>query len=305
MSTVPVSVIIPAFNAERWLERAVTSTVSGDFAVPGEVLIVNDASTDTTVDVANKLAEQFPSVRLLDQDVNGGIVRARRAGLVAARYEWVAHLDADDYLSPGAVAVAYDGAIESGADLCIWERRHVWNGQTSWWPDTSVLAFPLSGREAARLTLGSWRIHAWGVMKGEQWLAAIDAVDVETFSSDELVVRQFLMGCTSVSSCTAQYFWVHNPDSISKSDGKKVRTELLKSHAWLVDFASDNGFLEEDVALAAQMTRQGLFLDVRIFLNELVAAPENATSSPWRRALVALAKGAFRVNATIRSRWGH
>jgi glycosyltransferase involved in cell wall biosynthesis len=44
VNTVPVSVIIPAFNAERWLERAVRSAVLGEFTPPGEVPIVDDAS---------------------------------------------------------------------------------------------------------------------------------------------------------------------------------------------------------------------------------------------------------------------
>jgi glycosyltransferase involved in cell wall biosynthesis len=305
MTTIPVSVIIPAYNAERWLERAVTSVFSGEFSSPDEVLIVDDASTDETVNVANTLARDFSAVRVLRQPTNGGIVKARRSGLVAATNEWVAHLDADDYLSPGAVEIAFTTAIAKGADLCIWERKYEHNGQTQWWPDTSVLNYPLTGREAARLTLGRWRFHAWGVMKRDQWLAALDAVDVQTFDSDELVARQFLFGCQSVTSCDATYYWVENPVSTSKSDGKKVRTELLKSQAWLIDFASDNGYLYEDPSLAATLTARLIFLQCRIYLHGL-ATESRDPKAVWRRALKWSVGGAFRLHDHLRkSRGAH
>jgi glycosyltransferase involved in cell wall biosynthesis len=298
MTTVPVSVIIPAYNAERWLERAVTSVLSGEFSTPDEVLIIDDASTDETASVAMRLAAEFSAVRVISQSMNGGITKARRSGLVAATNEWVAHLDADDYLSPGAVKIAYNAAIANNADLCIWERKHLRDGQSHWWPDTSNLSYPLSGREATRLTLGHWRFHAWGVMRRDEWLAAIDAVDVETFDSDELVARQFLYGCESITSCAAQYFWVHNPASTSKSDGKKVRTELLKSQAWLIDFASEHGYLDEDLSLAAGLARRIIFLQCRIFLHGL-ASTSHESNSAWRRALVAAVKGAFRLHDSV------
>lgn len=294
MTTVPVSVIIPAFNAEQWLERAVTSLFVGDFSPPSEVLIVDDASTDGTAEVAQRLARDFSSVRVLSQAVNGGITKARRSGLVAADNEWVAHLDADDYLSPGAVEIAFNAAVEDNADLCIWERKYLRDGQSTWWPNTSVFTYPLTGREAARLTLGHWRFHAWGVLKRDRWLAAIDAVDVQTFDSDELVARQFLRECKSVTSCDAQYFWVHNPVSTSKSNGQKVRTDLLKSQAWLIGFATENGYLDEDLPLAALLTGRIIFLQSRIFLHGLASTPQNSTTAP-RKTLIATAKAVFRL----------
>jgi glycosyltransferase involved in cell wall biosynthesis len=293
MTTVPVSVIIPAFNAERWVERAVASLFAGEFLPPSEVLIVDDASTDETAEVAKRLAQDFPGVRVLSLVVNGGITKARRSGLVAATNEWVAHLDADDYLSPGAVEIAFNAVIENHADLCIWERKYLRNGHSQWWPDTSGFIYPLTGREAARLTLGRWRFHAWGVMKRDQWLAAIDAIDVETFNNDELVARQFLLGCDSITSCVAEYFWVHNPTSTSKTDGKKVRAELAKSQAWLINFASENGYLDEDLSLAAALTGRAIFLQSRIFLHALARAPEDSNTPAWRKALNASVRRAF------------
>ncbi|QDV75117.1 glycosyltransferase family 2 protein [Botrimarina mediterranea] len=95
MSDLRVIVIIPAYNAERTLARAIDSALA-QTEPAWEVLVVNDGSRDATADVASR----YPApVRLIDKP-NGGAASARNAGLDAARGELVAFLDADDYWEP-------------------------------------------------------------------------------------------------------------------------------------------------------------------------------------------------------------
>lgn len=91
-----VSVVIPAFNALRYLPRTVDSALAqsfGDF----EVLIVDDESTDGTADWVRTIADR--RVRLLEQK-NQGAAAARNAGIRQARGEYIAFLDADDLWEP-------------------------------------------------------------------------------------------------------------------------------------------------------------------------------------------------------------
>lgn len=91
-----VSVIIPAFNAEKFLRETLESAL-GQTVPPLEVIVVDDGSTDGTV----ALVERFRgAVRLLRQ-ANGGVARARNAGAAQAKGEWLAFLDADDVWLPG------------------------------------------------------------------------------------------------------------------------------------------------------------------------------------------------------------
>jgi glycosyltransferase involved in cell wall biosynthesis len=93
-----VSVVIPARNAAKTLERAVSSVLAQDYR-PIEVIVVDDASSDETAAVA----ASFPGgvVRLIRQPVPLGAAGARNAGIATARGEIIAFQDADDEWLPG------------------------------------------------------------------------------------------------------------------------------------------------------------------------------------------------------------
>jgi glycosyltransferase involved in cell wall biosynthesis len=121
-STLPITVVIPAYNRARLLERAIRSVESQRPHRPAQVIVVDDHSTDDTPDVATALGAQ-----LIRHDRNlGGNAAARDTGLRAARYPWVALLDDDDEwlphhlatlwpLTPGSVLVA-SSCIENAPD---------------------------------------------------------------------------------------------------------------------------------------------------------------------------------------------
>jgi hypothetical protein len=98
MSTL-VSIVIPAFDAERWIGACIDSALA-QRAVEVEVVVVDDGSRDRTLQVAERRAG--PRVRVLSQ-ANAGAAAARNAGLRAARGDCVQFLDADDLLHPHAL----------------------------------------------------------------------------------------------------------------------------------------------------------------------------------------------------------
>ena len=98
-ATPQISVIIPAYNAEKWLVRAVASCLA-QTQPPLEVILVDDASTDKTLAVASALAAAHPEVRVLSQAANSGPAAARNRGVAKSHGELVAFLDADDEWHP-------------------------------------------------------------------------------------------------------------------------------------------------------------------------------------------------------------
>jgi glycosyltransferase involved in cell wall biosynthesis len=90
-----VSVVIPAYNAERYLAEAIDSVLmQGDAAL--ELIVVDDGSTDGT----HKVVEAYPQVRYVFEP-NAGIGPARNTGIAQARGELLAFVDADDIWVPG------------------------------------------------------------------------------------------------------------------------------------------------------------------------------------------------------------
>jgi glycosyltransferase involved in cell wall biosynthesis len=86
-----VSVIVPVYNADKYLGEALESIVGQTYS-PIEILVVDDGSTDNSVNVA----KSFKSVEIISRKNNGAAV-ARNIGLKNCRGEFIAFLDADDY----------------------------------------------------------------------------------------------------------------------------------------------------------------------------------------------------------------
>lgn len=253
-SPIPVSVVIPAHNAEGWLSRSVASAL-GDGV--DEIVIVDDGSTDNTARIARDLATRNRCITFRADRQSTGAAAARLRAATLARNEWIAPLDSDDYLGEHAVSMAFKQAQTDRADICLWTMYRVKDGVPTAWPDMSALTFPISGRHAARLTLGSWRIHASGVIRKDNFLKAAAAVEIESFNSDELITRCLFLISERVTACSAGYYYVDNPVSTTRTKTVDFAA-LARSQTWLLRFARDSGFLAGDPTLAQSMVRAGL-----------------------------------------------
>ena len=119
------SVIIPAYNVSSMIGRAIRSAAAQTLP-PFEILVIDDCSTDHTVEVVKALGREIPSLRLLSTPANGGPSAARNAGLRAAKADWIALLDADDAWKPGRLERLSEVASATSADfvadnLVMWD----------------------------------------------------------------------------------------------------------------------------------------------------------------------------------------
>lgn len=113
--TPTVSVVVPVFNARRFLEQTVRSVREQSFA-DWELILADDASTDGSAALAEELAATDPRIRLLRNEKNLGVSETRNRGIRAARGEWVALLDSDDFWAPDKLEKQLARACESGAE---------------------------------------------------------------------------------------------------------------------------------------------------------------------------------------------
>lgn len=111
---VPWNVVIPCYNYARYLREAVTSVLQND--ADYTVTIVDDASTDETPEVAEALCGQYPHIRYLRLDENGGPARALNHGIAAVDSAFVVQLDADDRIGPNYLFEA-QRVLEKGGDV--------------------------------------------------------------------------------------------------------------------------------------------------------------------------------------------
>lgn len=116
-----LSVVVPVYNVEDWVDRCLESLVGQDFE-DFEVVCVNDGSTDGSRERLAAWEAADPRVRVVDQ-ANAGLSGARNAGIRAARGEYVSFLDADDRYLPGACGRMVSALDEAGADVLVFGGR--------------------------------------------------------------------------------------------------------------------------------------------------------------------------------------
>ena len=98
-----ISIIVPVYNSEKYLYKCIQSVVSQN-PVECEMILVDDGSTDKSLDMMNKAAEKYPYIRVIHQ-TNQGVSMARNTGLKAASGEWIYFLDSDDELEEHALDI--------------------------------------------------------------------------------------------------------------------------------------------------------------------------------------------------------
>lgn len=118
-----VSVVMPVFNAQATLRRAVRSVLEQGFDKL-ELIVVDDGSTDGSVEILDQFATCDTRVRLLRQPANAGVAEARNAGIRAATGTHVAFLDSDDWWHPSKLELQVLQMLETGARVsyCAYQR---------------------------------------------------------------------------------------------------------------------------------------------------------------------------------------
>jgi glycosyltransferase involved in cell wall biosynthesis len=118
-----ISAVLPAYNEEANLERAVRglATVLQEVTRESEIIVVDDGSRDGTSALLSELSQYVPALRVISHPVNRGYGAAVRSGFAAARLEWVFMMDADNQFDPAQLRLLL--AKSENADIVAGYRR--------------------------------------------------------------------------------------------------------------------------------------------------------------------------------------
>ncbi len=110
-----ISVIVPCYNIEGFVEKTVQSILAQTYQNT-EIILVDDGSTDDTVNIIERLAREHTRVHAFHKK-NGGVSSARLYGIEKATGDWITFVDGDDLLKPEMYSVLINNAIEYDADI--------------------------------------------------------------------------------------------------------------------------------------------------------------------------------------------
>lgn len=133
-----ISAVVPAYNAIKYLEKAILSLVN-QTEKPDEIIIVDDGSQDNTLELINKLAVKYKCIKVIEQKKNFGVSIARNVAINRASGDWVLFLDADDECSE-TLLETYIQEIEKGSFEAIYSSYYQINEVSQ------IVSEPIVGR---------------------------------------------------------------------------------------------------------------------------------------------------------------
>ncbi len=117
MENPAISVVIPLYNQEKYVEKCIRSVLSQSFQ-NFEVIIVNDGSTDKSLSICQKYANRDSRIYILNKQ-NEGIAQARKDGFLRSRGKFICFHDSDDYLMANALETLYSVARDKTIDMIV------------------------------------------------------------------------------------------------------------------------------------------------------------------------------------------
>lgn len=141
-----ISIIIPAFNAEKYIGRAIASALRQTYNNI-EVVVVNDGSTDQTEKLVSDICAVEKRVRLISTP-NFGVSHARNIGVDGSKGEYFSFLDADDELLDDGIMKMFTCITAHDADICVAEYIYTTDGQSTGKADKDTKVSVIQGKDA-------------------------------------------------------------------------------------------------------------------------------------------------------------
>lgn len=247
---------MPAYNVGKYIGDAIESILNQSFT-DWELIIVDDFSTDNTVDIVNKYILKNPQIKLIKREHNSGGCRLPRFdGILAAQGDFVCPVDSDDFLEKDYLLKLYQRQQEINSTLVLGrmilsdENGKPQNRMT---PSTDFNFNTIeSGKDACKKTIGGWRIALNGLLaKNLYYQKYIESVyhDNCNFAfADEIDHRRILLGAKTIAYVDANYYYRQIPNSIIHTPSIKF-FDRLKMINLLCDFVG-NKFANDKAILS-------------------------------------------------------
>ncbi len=234
-----ISIIVPVYKVEAFLERCVRSVTAQTFS-DIEILLVDDGSPDACGEICEALAKEDGRIRVFHKK-NGGLSDARNYGIAHATAPLLGFVDSDDFIAPDMYECLYRNLTEYNADVAICGSWCVYNGQI---PTNTRASRPelLSAEQAAEriLSPGGPGMYAWNKLYKREIFDTI-RYPVGRYYEDTYIILEVLLRCRRVVvDRRPGYCYYQNPKSITHAEfqpqhydvlrGAEHNLELLKKH---------------------------------------------------------------------------
>lgn len=265
-----VTVVVPIYKVEKYLERCIVSIVDQTYKNL-EIILVDDGSPDLCPEICESWAKRDSRICVVHKE-NAGLGMARNTGIEAASGRYICFIDSDDYIALNTIKAAHEAAHRYGADLVVFGMKRVNNCgivAEERIPVASNVCY--SGKDVQDIFLPDWIDNRYRAVQNKNlclsaWscLFSMELIqktkwkfvsERELISEDSFSLISLAQHVQSVAILEeALYFYCENEDSLSRTYRPDRYEKIRKFHYNCISMAQKNGYSEKVLRAISGLT---------------------------------------------------
>lgn len=237
MDRVDLSIIVPIYNVENYLDDCLNSILKSGLSGGIEVLLINDGSNDSSASIAQSYCSKYPSLLSYFEQENKGLSEARNLGLRLSRGQYVLFLDSDDMLDMPALKKLLEKSLASGDDVVVGNFFHLFEGGQLQKNNSLLEAGTMGSRLWLERSLGEKKYlpAVWFKLYKRQFLLEHKLFfEPNLINEDQLFSLLVFTQANVVSAYNIPfYFYRHRDNSISRRFDVQSCVERIDSNIYI------------------------------------------------------------------------
>ena len=245
---IDISIIIPAYNVEKYIYRTVNSVMKQTLSSL-EIIVVNDGSTDRTLDILRELKEIDERIILINKN-NGGLSSARNIGIEYARGKYIYNLDGDDWIEENCLEECFKFAEKENLDIVTFGYYYDYdNGKKEKYLEKYKNYEILNSEEFLKDILLSKNISAiWNrLLKKDLYINHTIRHPIRDSTGEDIItLPKLIYNSKKIGNISkAYYHYIYNPKSMSREYKKSLMKSALRIRLNLKKFFRNKKDIEE------------------------------------------------------------
>ena len=234
-----ISVIIPVYNVEKYLEKCISSVV-GQTYKNIEIILVDDGSTDKSGTMCDLLAEKDSRIVVIHK-ANGGLSSARNAGLDIAKGDYIGFVDSDDWIEPDMYESLLRNMLKESADISACGVYYHRNSKMK--TDRDITGYRVFSRceaiDCAVRNNGFIKVYAWNKLYSKHVFSKLRFPEGKTYEDLFIILPAIDSAEKIVVTKQPKYHYLKRPGSITNSEYGHSTWDIVEArrffHKYLLD----------------------------------------------------------------------
>lgn len=259
-----ISVIVPIYNEEKYINRLAASIVSQTYEEV-ELILVEGGSTDKSANICDSWIEKWKELKPGNSSIqvihieNKGVSYSRNIGIDGAKGEYISFVDGDDWLEPDALSRMYDAIVSDASDMagCSFVSRY--DGADAKAPENAEeiksKINKVASKEFLENNIFAGDVHVWGRLYKKSIVGDLRFIEGLTMGEDMLFLIEYVKKCSYVSCLDyAGYNYFRNPKGTMERPFTPAAMDQVKCWEIVREHLGDSDKLRKNMLISVMLT---------------------------------------------------